>query len=159
MGAAFARAGWRVTALDAHPTVLAELTRRRTATSMQVVAGDARDLPFEDGAFHVAHSSLLLHHLDPADAVAALREMARVSRLGVIVNDLRRGALAVALAAPPILALSRSAMTRHDGLVSLRRAYTLAELDELLKAAGLRAVWRSNRLMPRVVTSAVSTSV
>ena len=36
---------------------------------------------------------MVVHHLEPADAVALLREMARVARLGVVVNDLVRGRL------------------------------------------------------------------
>ena len=39
-------------------------------------------LPFDDGAFDVAHCSLLLHHLDPHDAVRAFRELRRVSTRG-----------------------------------------------------------------------------
>jgi hypothetical protein len=70
----------------------------------------------------VAHSSLLLHHLDPADAVQALTEMRRVARHGVVVNDLRRSRLAFALIAVPILALTRARSTRHDGLLSARRS-------------------------------------
>ena len=35
-------------------------------------------------------ASLLVHHLEPAEALAFLREAARVARIGVIVNDLVR---------------------------------------------------------------------
>ena len=37
--------------------------------------------------------SLVIHHLEPGEAVLLLREMARVARLGVVVNDLDRGRL------------------------------------------------------------------
>ena len=46
--------------------------------------------PWPDGSFDVVHCSLLVHHLEPRDAIAFLREAGRVARLGVIVNDLVR---------------------------------------------------------------------
>ncbi len=84
--------------------------------------------------------------------MAALREMRRVARLGVVVNDLRRGLLAFSVSAITVLALSRGRYTRHDGVLSARRAYTLPELDDMATEAGLVPAWRSLSFMPRVTT-------
>jgi hypothetical protein len=46
-------------------------------------------------------------------------------------------------------------VTRTDGIVSARRSYTLPELDDLLRAAGMEVRWRSSRWLPRVATAAV----
>ena len=156
MPIAFAGVGWRIVAVDANPQV-SRVARRATErhTTIEVVDGDARRLPFTDGSFDVAHCSLLLHHLDPDDAVAALRELARVSRSGVVVNDLRRGRLPLLATVGSTTFLARSRVTRIDGLASARRAYTVRELDGLLEDAGLRRHWRSAAWMPRVVTAAV----
>ena len=51
---------------------------------------DGRSLPWPDRSFDVVHASLLVHHLEPPEALAFLREAARVARLGVVVNDLVR---------------------------------------------------------------------
>lgn len=155
---AFSRRGWSVVALDSNPDVLA-VARRRTAgiPGLEVVAGDGVSLPFADGAFDVAHCSLLLHHLDRAAAVGLLRELRRVSRAGVVVNDLRRGWLPLAVTAVSVAILGRCRATRHDGILSVRRAYTIAELDTLLDEAGLAVRHRSAAWMPRVVTAAVAT--
>lgn len=155
MPLAFAGHGWRTVALDTNPDVL--LVARREAAgepAVEVVGGDARRLPFADGAFDVAHCSLLIHHLGPRDAVTALEELARVATLGVVINDLRRGIWPLAATWVSIGALGRSGVTMRDGLVSARRAYTLDELDGLLAEAGLVTRWRSSRWLPRVVTSA-----
>ncbi len=56
----------------------------------------------------------------------------------MVVNDLRRGRIAFLMAAAPVLAFTRGRYTRHDGVLSARRAYTLAELDALATEAGLR---------------------
>ncbi|HEX7224948.1 MAG TPA: methyltransferase domain-containing protein [Candidatus Limnocylindria bacterium] len=140
--------------VDVSPRVL-DSTRAAVAgmARVEVREADARDLPMPDGAVDVAHASLLLHHLDPRDATAALAEMGRVARAGVVVNDLRRGRLALAMTAAPILAFARSPMTRHDGILSSRRAYTLHELDDLAATAGLRPTARTTRWWPRVTTT------
>jgi SAM-dependent methyltransferase len=156
MALAFASHGWRTMAVDTHLDVLRVA---RSATSheplVEVVQADGRHLPYPDHAFDVSHCALLIHHLDPADAVTVLRELARVARHGVVINDLRRGLLPFVATGVAVALLGRCRTTRVDGLRSVRRAYTLAELDALLTEAGLEVVWRSNRFMPRVVTAAV----
>ncbi len=143
----------RVVVADHHEQVLAVARRNLAHTDgVTLLRADARDLPLADGSVDVTHASLLIHHLDPPDAVAALREMRRVARTGVVVNDLRRGWLPYLATAAAVLALTRGAYTHHDGLLSARRAYTLSELDALAADAGLHVVARSSRLLPRVTT-------
>ena len=163
MALAFARHGrrgrarWQVIAADSHPEVLAVAARRlHRDPSATTLLADGRRLPLDDGSVDVAHASLLIHHFEPQDALALLAELRRVARVGVVVNDLRRGVLPYLITSATVLALSRARYTRHDGPLSARRAYTLRELDELLHAAGLSVVSRSPALMPRVVTAAVS---
>jgi hypothetical protein len=72
----------------------------------------------------------------------------------VVVNDLRRGLLPFVVTGASVVAIGRSRVTRTDGLASVRRAYTVAELDHLLGTAGLAPRWRSVAWLPRVVTLA-----
>jgi SAM-dependent methyltransferase len=142
-----------VIAADLRPEVLAIATRNLAHTKdVTIIRADVRGLPLADAALDVVHSSLLLHHLEPDEVVIALREMRRVARLGVVINDLRRGRLAFALTAATVLALSRGRYTRHDGVLSARRAYTLGELDGLAATAGLQPAWRTWSEWPRVTT-------
>jgi SAM-dependent methyltransferase len=142
-----------VVLVDVHEEIL-DLARRNLAGTDGVtfLHADARALPLRDSSVEVAHASLLLHHLDPDDAVTALREMRRVARRGVVVNDLRRGRLSFVATSAAVLALSRGTYTRHDGVLSARRAYTLAELDGLAAAAGLSLVRRRGARWPRVTS-------
>lgn len=157
MPLAFTARGWRTTGIDSNPDVLL-VARRETAHDplVEIVAGDGRFLPFEDGAFDVAHCSLLVHHFEPVDVVAILAGMRRVSRRGVVINDLRRGVLPLVATAAAVAAFGRSSVTWRDGLTSARRAYTLPELDAMLHAAGLAVRWRSPGWHPRVVTVATA---
>jgi len=149
---------WQVLAVDRRPEVLV-LAGERTAhePAITLLEADGRHLPLGDRSVDVAHASLLLHHLDPSEAVELLAELRRVARQGVVINDLRRGVAPFVLTAITILAVARSPYTRHDGIASARRAYALSELDALLGAARLRRIWCSSRLAPRVAIAAVPT--
>jgi SAM-dependent methyltransferase len=134
----------RVTGVDSRAEVLDAARdvdpRLAAAADLELVVGDGRSLAWADRAFDVVHASLVLHHLEPADAVAFLAEAARVARHGVVVNDLVR-ARHHWLGAKALLAVTtRNRYTRHDGPLSVRRAYTRIELRALLAAGGLRPV-------------------
>ena len=54
-------------------------TRNLAGTNnVSLLQADARAIPLADGEVDVAHASLLMHHFDPDDAIAALAEMRRV---------------------------------------------------------------------------------
>jgi ubiquinone/menaquinone biosynthesis C-methylase UbiE len=95
-----------------------------------------------DRAFDVAHASLLLHHLEPPRAVAMLREMARVSRAAVVVNDLDRKRRWWVGAWLMSHVLTGNRYTRNDAPLSVRRAYRPDEVVEMASRAGLREVAR-----------------
>ena len=103
--------------------------------SGQKIAADALTLPLADSTFDVVSCSLFLHHLSPEEVVAFAREALRVSRLAVAVNDLIRNWLHLALAYAGV-PLYRSRITRHDAPASVRQAYTLYEMRELLLQGG-----------------------
>jgi SAM-dependent methyltransferase len=109
-------------------------------SSLSLEVADGRSLPYPVGAFDVAHASLVLHHLEPDDAVAFLRQLRRVARLGVVVNDLDRSRLGWLGAWLILHAITRNRFTLHDGPLSVRRAYRRSEARALLGAAGLRPV-------------------
>ena len=127
-----------VVGVDASPTIVA-LARRRVGREVDVRVGDVLALDLADGSVDVAMCSLVLHHFEPDDAVLALRELRRISRRGVVVNDLVRTPLGLVGAHGAALLLTRNPITRHDAVVSARRAYARRELLELVAAAGLRA--------------------
>jgi ubiquinone/menaquinone biosynthesis C-methylase UbiE len=138
---------WRsvkVTAVDSRQEVLDAATRVEPALAarpdIELHVADGRSLPFPDDAFDVAHTSMVLHHLDPIEAHRFLSELARVARIGIVVNDLERSAVHWLGAWLVLHALTRNPFTLHDGPLSVRRAYTRSEMRNLLAAAGLRPI-------------------
>lgn len=151
-------AGWcaergvacRAVALDrgrATVQIVASTARSHPAgASVLPVRGDARALPIRSGSVDIGICSTALHHFGPEEAVAVLRELARISFLGIVVSDLRRcwsGYLAARALAETIW--RRHLYTRHDGPASMRSAYTLDEVRDLAERAGLTGC----RIRPR----------
>jgi 2-polyprenyl-3-methyl-5-hydroxy-6-metoxy-1,4-benzoquinol methylase len=85
----------------------------------------------------VAVSSLFLHHLDDTTATRLLESLAVASRFGVVISDLIRSRLGLALAVVGTTLLSRSRVARVDGPRSVRAARTPAEYRALFAAAGM----------------------
>jgi ubiquinone/menaquinone biosynthesis C-methylase UbiE len=133
-----------VTAIDSRAEVLAAAVAGRADLAnldgLRLAIGDGRELGDPDGSHDVVHASLVLHHLEPDEAIRFLREMRRVARLGVIVNDLARNRLAWIGAWLIGHALTGNRLTRHDAPLSVRRAYTPSEMRSLMTEAGLRPI-------------------
>jgi hypothetical protein len=128
----------RVIVIDRDAESLA-LARRacRDYPEIRLVLADATALPLREGAADVVTSALTLHHLEPDAAVTSLREMAAASRRAVIVNDLLRTRLALGLVWLATRLLRCHPISRHDGPLSVRRAYSAAELSTLAEKAGI----------------------
>jgi len=120
--------------LDREPAHLA--VARERSRHPPLVAGDLLTPPFAAKKFDYAYSMLTLHHLGPEELVRAVRELARVTSKALILHDLIRVRRALWLfrLLGPLLRLHP--ITRHDGLVSIRRAYTPEELRAILAEAG-----------------------
>jgi ubiquinone/menaquinone biosynthesis C-methylase UbiE len=102
---------------------------------LHLATGDALHLPFNENSFDVVSCSLFLHHLEPDQARQFVEQSLRVARHAVIINDLVRSQLHYSL-----LHLWRPffrARTAYlDGLTSVHRAYTPAEIKEMFKGLG-----------------------
>jgi ubiquinone/menaquinone biosynthesis C-methylase UbiE len=95
------------------------------------VAGDALALPFADGSFDLVSCCLFAHHLEPPEIVQFVNEGLRVGRNAVIINDLVRDPIHLALVYGS-LAVYRSRFNRHDAPASVRRSYTVEEMNQML---------------------------
>jgi ubiquinone/menaquinone biosynthesis C-methylase UbiE len=97
---------------------------------------DARAVPLPDKHADIVLCSLSLHHFAPDDAIQVLREMRRLARVGVVVNDLHRSRIGYAAAWIASRITTRNRLTRNDAPLSVLRAYTPRELADLLQRAG-----------------------
>jgi SAM-dependent methyltransferase len=101
---------------------------------IRTVVADALALPFPDSSFDLVSSSLFAHHLEPDELARFATEALRVTRHAVLINDLIRHPLHLALvyAGFPLM---RSYVSRVDGVASVRRAYVPDEMRKILASA------------------------
>ena len=122
---------------DVSAVAVAETLRAgQTSAAVDAFQLDVLHDPLPDD-YDVITTSLFLHHLDRPEAVDVLTRMAAATRHSLFVQDLRRTRAGYALAWIGLHTLTRSDVARRDGLVSVRSAFTLAEVAELCTEAGI----------------------
>jgi ubiquinone/menaquinone biosynthesis C-methylase UbiE len=113
------------------------------------VAGDALALPFADNSFDLVSCNLFVHHLGAEEVGSFARETLRVCRIALLINDLVRDPLHLALSYAGF-PLYRSRITRNDAPASVRQAYTPDELRSLLQPSGAKRIHISRHYLYRM---------
>jgi SAM-dependent methyltransferase len=136
-------AGWagqhgkivKLVGIDLNPRSAA-VARAATAPALGIEyrTGDAATLDFTPD-FII--SSLVAHHMSEPELVGFLRWMEATATRGWLINDLHRHWLAWAGFSLLAGLLRWHPIVRHDGALSVRRAFVRGDWDRLLAAAGL----------------------
>jgi SAM-dependent methyltransferase len=110
------------------------------------VRADVRALPFPPRSFDVVLASLFLHHFDAGEVAGVLRGLFALTRRALVVNDLRRARVPYAFGKAAFPLLFRSRVSVADGLLSIRRGFTVDELGAAFAEAAIPA--RIRRTFP-----------
>ncbi|MBT2531339.1 methyltransferase domain-containing protein [Arthrobacter sp. ISL-48] len=143
-------AGWaardkvklHVTGIDPDSRAHTFAGRRPHIAGVEFRQAHSSTLLREGRRYDVVISNHVLHHLQPEELQQLLADSRALARRKALHNDLRRSPAAYALffvAALPF----RGSFIRADGLTSIRRSYTPAELAELAPAG-----WHSEPRSP-----------
>ena len=126
-----------IEAIDHHAPIV-QLARQASSSypEVRIRQVDALALPYPAGSFTIVLASLVLHHMEGEEQVGLLRELYRVARRAVLVNDLRRGNWAFLVTWAALHVVSRNRLIHHDGPVSVRRGFLPGELLSLAHRAG-----------------------
>lgn len=115
------------------------------ATGIEYRTGDALAWPGEE-RIDLVVSSLVTHHMRDGEILRFLGWMERRAQLGWLVNDLHRHWLPYYGFAVLARAMRWHAFVRHDGPLSIARAFRREDWQALLDASGLAAqadvTWR-----------------
>lgn len=142
----------RVTGIDNHETTLdlarEYLEREGMTDAVTLVRQDALGLVDHFGvrSFDYTHAGMFLHHLPEIEVLTALRVMERLSRAGLVWNDLIRSRFAYA--GIWLLTIGSSEMVRHDARVSVLKGFSRREV--LGYARRLELQWCRHRSWPWV---------
>jgi len=125
-----------ILAIDKNPNIV-KIAQESTVDypEIRVEVHDFFQFPYDDNSFDYCLSSLFLHHLKPVDAIPFLKRMYGLCRQAVFVNDLIRGWIPF-YSYKALASLFRlHPMTRHDGAISVLRAFRVPELERMIKLA------------------------
>ncbi len=86
----------------------------------------------------VVFCSLFLHHFREQEVVEILKKFSTAARHLILVEDLLRSPLGYYVCWIGVHLLTRSRVVHVDGLLSVRAAFTMAEMGNILKQAGVR---------------------
>ncbi|MCU1548956.1 MAG: methyltransferase protein [Arthrobacter sp.] len=116
-----------ITAIDPDPRASRFAQERHSSAGVTFRQAAASELAGEGKSYDFVVSNHVLHHLGQDEFPAFLAESAALCHGRVIHNDLRRSPAAYALFFAGSLIFTGSYI-RRDGLTSIRRSYTAAEL-------------------------------
>lgn len=126
-----------ITAIDLIPDIAAIARENTSAVSnIRIEQADFFDLASSGKTFDYVTASLLLHHIPPARAIETITAMSRVARRGIIISDLHRTLWNYHLV-KFLSYLIGNKIVRHDGPLSVQRAFRPDELEALAKEANL----------------------
>lgn len=92
----------------------------------------------ERSSFDIIISVLTMHHFSDIEIEQFVNVFFKLSKLGVVINDLQRSRLAYFLFKGFSKVFMRSPIARYDGLVSIKRAFTKKELVTFTKKLSVK---------------------
>ena len=105
------------------------------AAGLPRIRGDVRRFPFRDCSVDYIMTTHFFHHLTDDQIVGVLKEFGRVAKRGIVVNDLLRRRRAVFWI--KLFTLWANKYVKYDGPQSVRKAFTIPEIEGLAQRAGL----------------------
>lgn len=100
------------------------------------IQADAMQPPFPARSFDFVVASLFLHHFETPQAAQLIANFARVARVAVLINDLRRHPIAYYTIKMLTWLFTTNRMMRHDAALSVMRGFTGRDVDEISRLAG-----------------------
>jgi 2-polyprenyl-3-methyl-5-hydroxy-6-metoxy-1,4-benzoquinol methylase len=129
---------FNLTGIDANPGIVrfAEATSPSRENILFKVM-NVMDPSFEQQRFDIVVATLFTHHFTRDQLIRLFKSLSRQTSIGFVINDIHRHALAYYSIRILTLLFSRSPMVKYDAPLSVRRAFTRHELEDILRNAGI----------------------
>lgn len=132
-----------ITAIDPDPRAFAYVQTHSYSESIEFKNCDLSDLDPAIHSFDFIISNHLLHHLSPSELTTMLEQSRSLCTHTVLFNDLRRSDTAYGLFNLLSRPFFHSSMITEDGLISIKRSYTMRELRDFVPIG-----WQVRQLFP-----------
>jgi 2-polyprenyl-3-methyl-5-hydroxy-6-metoxy-1,4-benzoquinol methylase len=128
-----------LTGIDANPFIVEYAKRHcKDYPEIQFEVQNVFSDDFARRSFDIIAGTLFFHHFDDDTLRMLLPRLLRQSRIGVIINDIHRHALAYYTIRVLTGFLSSSSMVRYDAPLSVRRAFVRADWEKIFRESGMK---------------------
>lgn len=126
------------TGFDANPNIVA-YAKNNTASYADIdfKAIDVFSAEFRLESFDIVFATLFFHHFTRVQLIDLFTHLNNTTRCGIVINDLHRHPLAYYSIKFLTKTFSKSPMVVNDAPLSVHRGFTRAELEEILRTAGI----------------------
>ncbi len=131
-----------ITGIDPDPRAI-EFARQHPAPGVELRQASSTQLVAEGARFDFVISNHVLHHLDAGELERVIADSQRLTRVLAVHADIARSRWAFLGFGAATAPLFPGSFIRHDGLASIRRSYTAAELRSAVPPG-----WRVIRRAP-----------
>ncbi|WP_366483781.1 methyltransferase domain-containing protein [Cyclobacterium sp.] len=129
----------QVIGVDANPHIinLAKQHARAAEVDVDFRVGNVFDPGFLKQEADILTCTLFTHHFTNEELIELLANLKSVGRLGLVINDLHRHFLAYYSIMGLTALFSRSGMVKNDAPLSVLRAFSKSDWEQILKASGV----------------------
>ena len=125
-----------LTGIDANPYIVQAARNNLNDETVSLESVNILSPEFESLHYDVVIGTLFYHHFTDHQLVTFFSKLRKQCRVGFIINDIHRHPLAYYSIKLLTQLFSRSDMVKFDAPLSVLRAFTKSELENILRAAG-----------------------
>jgi 2-polyprenyl-3-methyl-5-hydroxy-6-metoxy-1,4-benzoquinol methylase len=125
-----------VLGVDANPNIVH--IARANHPNIHFEALDIFSEAFRHFRFDIVTATLFFHHFDSKRLAGFIRQLLNQTRVGIVINDIHRHWFAFHSIRLLTRMFSRSAMVRNDAPLSVMRAFSRRDLEDILAKAGVK---------------------
>ncbi|QNJ98778.1 methyltransferase domain-containing protein [Constantimarinum furrinae] len=123
---------FRLIGVDANPHILeVAVEKSREYPNITYKAMDVFSPSIHELQADIVLCTLFLHHFKNEDIATLLKDLLKNTKVGIVINDLRRSSVAFRLFRMVSPLLVKTKIARHDGLVSIARGFTNSDIWEI----------------------------
>lgn len=126
------------TGIDANPNIVAYAKKNAASyAEINFKTVDVFSTEFRQESFDIVFATLFFHHFTREQLIGLFAHLNKITRCGIVINDLHRHPLAYYSIKFLTKTFSKSPMVVNDAPLSVHRGFTRSELEEILRTAGI----------------------
>lgn len=129
---------FHLTGIDANPNIVQYASEAVKGNNIVFKTENVAVAPFLEDEYDIITATLFVHHFTSSDLAFLIKKWMEKTRLGMVINDLHRHALAYHSIKSLTQLFSKSAMVKYDAPLSVKRGFSREDWQEILYQADIK---------------------